>query len=127
MKINLLRTLAKVSAMTLSSRILGFIRDMLQAYYFGAGFAADAFFVAFKLPNLLRRIFAEGAFSQAFVPVLAEYKNNKSLAETRDFVAAVMGMLTLVLTSTLPLLQSHVFQTKSYYFYIQLASAQKLE
>lgn len=96
-RVNLLRSLVSISGMTLISRVLGFMRDMLQANYFGAGFAADAFFVAFKLPNLLRRIFAEGAFSQAFVPVLAEHKNQQTHAATREFVAAVFGMLSLAL------------------------------
>jgi putative peptidoglycan lipid II flippase len=74
---NLLRALATVSGMTLISRILGFARDFVIARAFGAGLATDAFFVAFKLPNLLRRMFAEGAFSQAFVPILGEYKNKR--------------------------------------------------
>ncbi len=69
---NLLKALFTVSSMTLVSRVLGFVRDALIARSFGAGLYTDAFFVAFKLPNLLRRVFAEGAFSQAFVPVLAE-------------------------------------------------------
>lgn len=96
-KKSLLRSLANVSGMTMISRVIGFGRDMLTATYFGAGFATDAFNVAFKLPNLLRRIFAEGAFSQAFVPVLAEYKNKRTHEETKDFVAAIMGLLALVL------------------------------
>lgn len=66
---NLLKSLAAVSSMTMFSRVLGFARDAIVARVFGAGMATDAFFVAFKLPNLLRRIFAEGAFSQAFVPI----------------------------------------------------------
>jgi putative peptidoglycan lipid II flippase len=74
---NLLKTLATVSSMTLLSRILGFVRDFVIARTFGAGMLTDAFFVAFKLPNLLRRLFAEGAFSQAFVPVLGEYRNKR--------------------------------------------------
>ena len=74
---NLLRALATVSSMTLLSRLLGFVRDMVIARAFGAGAITDAFFVAFKLPNLLRRLFAEGAFSQAFVPVLAEIRNRE--------------------------------------------------
>ena len=94
---SLLRSLVNVSGMTLVSRVIGFLRDMVMARYFGAGFATDAFFVAFKLPNLLRRIFAEGAFSQAFVPVLAEFKTRKTHEETRQFVASVAGLLTLVL------------------------------
>lgn len=94
---NLLGALAKVGSLTMVSRILGFIRDALIARVFGAGAATDAFFVAFKLPNLLRRIFAEGAFSQAFVPVLAEYRQNRSPEATREFVRHVAGMLTLAL------------------------------
>ncbi len=83
--------------MTMLSRILGFIRDAIVARVFGAGVATDAFFVAFKLPNLLRRVFAEGAFSQAFVPILAEYKSQQGDEATRTFLAYVSGMLTLVL------------------------------
>ncbi|WP_340610291.1 murein biosynthesis integral membrane protein MurJ [Xenorhabdus bharatensis] len=94
---NLLKSLAAVSSMTMFSRILGFIRDAIIARIFGAGVATDAFFVAFKLPNLLRRIFAEGAFSQAFVPILAEYKNQQGDEATRTFIAYVSGMLTLIL------------------------------
>lgn len=94
---NLLKTLATVSGMTLVSRILGFVRDVLIARTFGAGIATDAFFVAFRIPNLLRRIFAEGAFSQAFVPILAEYKNNRTPAETRDLVDHVATLLGIVL------------------------------
>jgi putative peptidoglycan lipid II flippase len=71
---NLLRATATVSALTLLSRITGLIRENLTASLFGASVLTDAFFVAFRLPNLLRRLFAEGAFSQAFVPILAEMK-----------------------------------------------------
>ena len=94
---NLLKSLAAVSSMTMFSRVLGFARDAIVARVFGAGMATDAFFVAFKLPNLLRRIFAEGAFSQAFVPILAEYKSQQGEEATRTFVAYVSGLLTLVL------------------------------
>lgn len=94
---NLLKALATVSSMTLLSRILGFVRDAVIARAFGAGLATDAFFVAFKLPNLLRRIFAEGAFSQAFVPVLAEYRNRRGEAATRDLVDHVATFLALAL------------------------------
>ena len=83
--------------MTMLSRVLGFVRDAIVARIFGAGMATDAFFVAFKLPNLLRRIFAEGAFSQAFVPILAEYKSQQGDEATRTFLAYVSGMLTLIL------------------------------
>ncbi|MGV8925647.1 MAG: murein biosynthesis integral membrane protein MurJ [Ewingella sp.] len=94
---NLLKSLAAVSSMTMFSRVLGFARDAIVARVFGAGMVTDAFFVAFKLPNLLRRIFAEGAFSQAFVPILAEYKAQKGEEATRTFVAYISGLLTLVL------------------------------
>lgn len=94
---NLLKSLAAVSSMTMFSRVLGFARDAIVARVFGAGMATDAFFVAFRLPNLLRRIFAEGAFSQAFVPVLAEYKSQQGDEATRLFVASVCGLLTLAL------------------------------
>lgn len=79
------------------SRILGFVRDTIIARVFGAGMATDAFFVAFKLPNLLRRIFAEGAFAQAFVPIFSEYKQTKSKEATRAFLAHVAGLLSLIL------------------------------
>jgi putative peptidoglycan lipid II flippase len=92
---NLLRALATVSSMTLLSRILGFVRDVLIARIFGAGLATDAFFVAFRLPNLLRRLFAEGAFSQAFVPVLAEHKNRLGVEATRQLVDRVAALLAL--------------------------------
>ncbi|WP_263140392.1 murein biosynthesis integral membrane protein MurJ [Pseudomonas sp. RIT-PI-AD] len=94
---NLLKSLAAVSSLTMVSRVLGFVRETIVARMFGAGMATDAFFVAFKLPNLLRRIFAEGAFSQAFVPILAEYKSQRGEEATRTFVAYVTGLLTLVL------------------------------
>ena len=98
---NLLRAFAAVSSMTFISRILGFVRDMLIARIFGAGMATDAFFVAFRIPNLLRRLFAEGAFSLAFVPILSEYKNIRSFDETRDLidhVTALMGIVLFIVT-----------------------------
>ncbi len=94
---NLLKALATVSGMTLLSRILGFVRDFVIARTFGAGMMTDAFFVAFKLPNLLRRLFAEGAFSQAFVPILGEYKNRRGEAETKRLVDHVATLLFLIL------------------------------
>src|SRR5207253_10732419 len=94
---NLLKALATVSSMTLVSRILGFVRDTVIARMFGAGLATDAFFVAFKIPNLLRRLFAEGAFSQAFVPILAEYKNRRGEADTKLLIDHVATLLTLAL------------------------------
>ena len=94
---NLLAVLAKVSSMTMLSRILGFVRDAVLARIFGAGAAMDAFVVAFRLPNLLRRVFAEGAFSQAFVPVLAEYRQKRDARTTQLFVQYVAGMLLFAL------------------------------
>ncbi|NJD26295.1 MAG: murein biosynthesis integral membrane protein MurJ [Betaproteobacteria bacterium] len=94
---NLLKALVTVSGMTLLSRILGFVRDFVIARTFGAGLATDAFFVAFKLPNLLRRMFAEGAFSQAFVPILGEYKNRRGDEDTRHLVDHVATILSLAL------------------------------
>jgi putative peptidoglycan lipid II flippase len=83
--------------MTLVSRVLGFIRDLIIARIFGAGMATDAFFVAFRIPNLLRRLFAEGAFSQAFVPILAEYKNDQTDEQTREFIDHVTTLLGAIL------------------------------
>src|SRR5438067_10951035 len=94
---NLLRALVTVSGLTLISRILGFVRDFYIARAFGAGLATDAFFVAFRIPNLLRRLFAEGAFSQAFVPVLAEHKNRQPPAETRSLIDGAATALFLAL------------------------------
>lgn len=94
---NMLGALAKVGSLTMVSRVLGFVRDTVIARAFGAGMATDAFFVAFKLPNLLRRVFAEGAFAQAFVPILAEYKETRSKEATEAFIRHVAGMLSFVL------------------------------
>lgn len=94
---NLLKAMFTVSGMTFISRLLGFVREALIARYFGAGPVTDAFLVAFRLPNLLRRVFAEGAFSQAFVPILAEYKQQQGQDATREFVAHIAGTLSLVL------------------------------
>ncbi len=96
-RVNLLKSLATISGLTLVSRILAFARDVLIARIFGAGMATDAFFVAFKLPNLLRRLFAEGAFSQAFVPIFGEYRNRRGHEETKLLVDHVTTMLALIL------------------------------
>jgi putative peptidoglycan lipid II flippase len=97
---NLLRVLATVSSLTMISRVLGYVRDFFIARVFGAGLATDAFFVAFRIPNLLRRLFAEGAFSQAFVPVLADVRNRESAADTRALVDCVSTVLFLALLAT---------------------------
>lgn len=93
----LLRATAGVSAMTLISRVLGFARDMVIARLFGAGTAADAFFVAFRIPNLMRRITAEGAFSQAFVPVLAETRGRDE-GDVHHLIERVAGTLFGILS-----------------------------
>ena len=94
---NLLRAMSTVSSMTLLSRITGLARESLKAVLFGAGVQMDAFEAAFRLPNILRRMFAEGAFSQAFVPILAEYQRQRGEAATRDLVGRVGTLLAVVL------------------------------
>ncbi len=83
--------------MTLLSRLTGFARDTLLAIFFGAGYTMDAFVVAFRIPNLLRRLFAEGAFSQAFVPVLGEYRGRLGDDATRDLAGKVLAILAAIL------------------------------
>ncbi|ROR94753.1 putative peptidoglycan lipid II flippase [Sinobacterium caligoides] len=97
----LLRSSAIVSLMTMLSRLLGLVRDVCFAHYIGAGGGADAFFVAFKIPNFLRRLFAEGAFAQAFVPVLSEYQTQRGHGAVKalvDRVAGALGGTLLLLT-----------------------------
>src|SRR5690349_609396 len=86
-----------VGFMTVLSRITGLARDVAFAAWFGSGPMMEAFIVAFRIPNLMRRFFAEGAFSQAFVPIVAEYRTHSSHAETRDLVAHVAGTLGVAL------------------------------
>lgn len=93
----ILRSSGLVGVMTMLSRVLGLVRDVVVANFFGASAGADAFFVAFKIPNFFRRLFAEGAFSQAFVPVFSEYKAKRSPNEVRALASAVGGVLSLVL------------------------------
>ncbi|MCZ6665419.1 MAG: murein biosynthesis integral membrane protein MurJ [Gammaproteobacteria bacterium] len=93
----LLRSTTVVGQMTLISRVLGFVRDVVIARLFGTSLAADAFFIAFKIPNLFRRLFAEGAFSQAFVPVLAEYREKDGDPAVGDLIDATSGTLAIVL------------------------------
>ena len=83
--------------MTLLSRVLGLVRDVVFARYFGATIVMDAFIVANRIPNMLRRFFAEGAFSQGFVPVMARYRERHDHADAREFVDAVAGTLGLIL------------------------------
>lgn len=94
---NLLKSLASISIITSCCRILGFIRDFLIAYTFGASVETDVFFSIFKIPNLLRRIFSDGAFSQAFIPVLSEYKTKYDKKTIKDFIATILGVLITLL------------------------------
>jgi putative peptidoglycan lipid II flippase len=94
--LSLLKSLSTVGGHTLLSRVLGFIRDLVMAQVFGASAQTDAFFVAFKIPNFMRRLFAEGAFATAFVPVLSEYRSRRGGGELRQFVDHVAGSLGLV-------------------------------
>jgi len=93
----LLQSTSVVSLMTLISRILGLVRDIVFARFFGATIVMDAFIVANRIPNMLRRFFAEGAFSQGFVPVMARYKEKNDHGEARELVDAVAGTLGLAL------------------------------
>jgi len=93
---NLLKPFISVSAMTLISRILGFIRDVLIANTFGASFYTDVFFVSFKIPNLLRRIFSDGAFSQAFIPILMEYRSTKDKKSMEEFISSTFGFMIFI-------------------------------
>jgi putative peptidoglycan lipid II flippase len=92
-----LRNTTIVGLLTLLSRVTGVIRDMVYLISFGAGPLMDAFLVAFKIPNFLRRLTAEGAFSQAFVPVISEYKVRRPHAEVRELVAGVSGVFGVLL------------------------------
>jgi len=94
---SLLQSTGLVGIMTLLSRVFGLVRDVVVANFFGASAGADAFFVAFKIPNFFRRLFAEGAFSQAFIPVLSEYRSNKTEREVRQLANSVAGVLGSIL------------------------------
>ncbi|MCP4406925.1 MAG: murein biosynthesis integral membrane protein MurJ [Gammaproteobacteria bacterium] len=94
-----LKSTTTVGGMTLISRIFGYLRDVVIAIFFGASGATDAFFVAFRIPNFLRRLFAEGAFSQAFVPIFSEIKEQQGKTDLKDLVDHVTGSLGLVLVA----------------------------
>ena len=98
-KSKLFRSTMVVSSMTMLSRILGLVRDMVLMSVFGAGGLMDAFLVAFKIPNFLRRLFAEGAFSQAFVPVLSEYKERFTITEVQILISRTSGALLMILSA----------------------------
>ncbi len=93
----LLRSTSIVSGMTLLSRVLGLVRDIVIARYFGVSIATDAFFTANRIPNMLRRFFAEGAFSQGFVPVMGRYRERHSHEEARELIDSVAGTFGLAL------------------------------
>ncbi len=95
--VNLLKSTSTVSAMTLLSRVLGLVRDVVLANLLGASLAADVFLFAQKIPNFLRRLFAEGAFSQAFVPVLKDFQHNRSAEALRGFINRIAGTLGIIL------------------------------
>lgn len=94
---NLAKSSITFSVMTFLSRILGFVRDVVAAAVFGAGPGYDAFVLSFRIPNLMRRLFAEGAFSQAFVPVLSEAQTKQSPEEVKTFINHIAGNLALIL------------------------------
>jgi putative peptidoglycan lipid II flippase len=98
--VSLLKSASTVSLLTLASRVTGLVRDLLMASTFGVSVMTDAFWVAFRIPNMLRRMFAEGAFSQAFVPVLAATKETEGEAATHALVSAVATVLIWVLLLT---------------------------
>jgi putative peptidoglycan lipid II flippase len=93
----LVKSTTLVSSMTFISRILGFVRDMIVAQIFGVNAAVDAFNIAFKIPNFMRNLFAEGSFSQAFVPVLSNYRQTHEKDEVRIFLSHMAGALGLIL------------------------------
>src|SRR5512143_1319269 len=94
---SMFRGLLSFSSMTMISRVLGLVRDMSINATFGANAATDAFWVAFRIPNFMRRLFAEGSFSTAFVPVFTEVKHTRPHAELKALVARVAGALGGVL------------------------------
>ncbi|HSF94473.1 MAG TPA: murein biosynthesis integral membrane protein MurJ [Thermohalobaculum sp.] len=115
--IRLLRAFATVGGWTLASRVLGFVRDILIARYLGAGPVAEAFFVAFRLPNMFRRFFAEGAFNMAFIPIFAKKLEGDGADEARRFAEEAMAaLLTALIALTL------VAQLAMPWFVLALAS-----
>jgi len=94
---NLVKALSAVSGLTLASRITGLLREILAATWFGAGLQMDAFNVAFRAPNMLRRLFAEGAFSQAFVPVLTAVRARQTPEQSHAFVSRIALVLLAIL------------------------------
>src|SRR5512137_3187395 len=96
-KRNIARAAGVLGFATILSRIMGMVRDMVVSRMFGAGFATDAFFAAFQIPNMLRRFFAEGALTSAFVPTFAEYYTQQDEQETRDLANTCFTLLTVIM------------------------------
>src|SRR5213596_760547 len=94
------RALGSISGATFLSRVLGFVRDMVVALVFGAGPVTDAFFVAFRIPNMLRRLLAEGALSTAMIPVFSEYLVTRSRPEVLRMLRAVLALALVALGVT---------------------------
>ena len=124
----LIRSSGVVSFLTMVSRVFGLLRDVVIANVFGSGAGADAFFVALRIPNLFRRLFAEGAFSQAFVPVLSEYRERKTLSEVKLLVSRVSGTLglSLVLITILGVLGAEYLMHIFAFGYVYHEEADKL-
>ena len=119
--VSLLKSASTVSLLTLASRITGLVRDMLMTSTFGVSAMTDAFWVAFRIPNMLRRMFAEGAFSQAFVPVLAGSKTTEGDEATHGLINAVATLLTMTLLVTC-VLEAAVLMTRWMFPYIACMS-----
>ena len=96
--VKIARSVKNVSLSTLLSRVLGYIRDMLIASEFGNGMIADAFYVAYRIPNLLRRLLGEGALSSSFIPVFTDYLTNKTEKEARELVNILTTILFILLS-----------------------------
>ena len=94
---NIVQAAGQIGFFTLLSRMMGLIRDMIIGSLFGAGLATDAFFVAFRIPNLFRRLVAEGASNAAIIPVVTDYLVNRSEAETRKMIQTLTGMASGIL------------------------------
>ena len=124
----LIRSSGVVSFLTMVSRVFGLLRDVVIANVFGSGAGADAFFVALRIPNLFRRLFAEGAFSQAFVPVLSEYRKKKTPSEVKLLVSRVSGTLglSLVLITILGVLGAEYLMHIFAFGYVYHEEADKL-
>lgn len=128
----LLRSSALTGSMTGVSRVLGLVRDVVIARVFGVGDGTDAFFLANRIPNFLRRLFAEGAFNQAFVPVLSEYRSNKSHAEVKlliNYVAGGLGLILLVVTAlvvlaaplvSVPIAYGYIDEPEKFALFVQM-------